>query len=273
MKLEKEIQSLIERNLEDIFGIRFLATEYSTGEKHRGRIDSLGIDENDSPVIIEYKKYKSGNIINQGLYYMNWLEDHKANFEMLVLDRLGKRITVDWSSPRILCIAEDFTKYDFHMIEQINKSIELIRYQKFEDELLLFELLAAKEGEVKEITTTKSDRKTINQIYNESSEELKDLASIINEYILSLGDDVQKREQKFWWAYKKIRNFASLLIYKNQIRLYIPLIPSELGELPKNMRDVTDKGHYGSGDLEIDIVNQEEFEKVKSYIEKSYRES
>ena len=46
---------------------------------------------------------------------------------MLVLDKLGKRMDVDWTSPRILCIAEDFTKFDLHAIEQMDKNNELIR--------------------------------------------------------------------------------------------------------------------------------------------------
>lgn len=49
LKYEREIQILCERNLEVFFGIRFLATEYSTGNKHKGRIDTLGIDENNCP--------------------------------------------------------------------------------------------------------------------------------------------------------------------------------------------------------------------------------
>ena len=44
--LEKPLQTLIEANLEALLGIRFLASEYSTGKTHAGRIDSLGLDEN-----------------------------------------------------------------------------------------------------------------------------------------------------------------------------------------------------------------------------------
>ena len=44
-KYEREIQKLCEENLETFFGIRFLASEYNTGSKHKGRIDSLGIEE------------------------------------------------------------------------------------------------------------------------------------------------------------------------------------------------------------------------------------
>ena len=76
--LEKSLQHLIEQNLEPLLGIRFLGSEYSTGPKHSGRIDTLGIDENASPVIIEYKVATNQNVINQGLFYLTWLLDHRA---------------------------------------------------------------------------------------------------------------------------------------------------------------------------------------------------
>ena len=47
------------------------------------RIDSLGIDKNGSPCIIEFKKNQNDNVINQGLSYLRWLLDHKADFEIL----------------------------------------------------------------------------------------------------------------------------------------------------------------------------------------------
>lgn len=51
--IEKILQNLIEAQMETFLGVRFLASEYGTGNKHRGRIDSLGLDENGCPVIIE----------------------------------------------------------------------------------------------------------------------------------------------------------------------------------------------------------------------------
>ncbi len=78
--LEKSLQTLIEKNLNTFLGVRFLASEYSTGKTHGGRIDTLGIDENRRPVIIEYKRAMNENVINQGLYYLDWLMDHKAEF-------------------------------------------------------------------------------------------------------------------------------------------------------------------------------------------------
>jgi hypothetical protein len=46
VKLEKQLQNLVEKHMDTLLNIRFLATEYSTGKAHSGRIDTLGIDEN-----------------------------------------------------------------------------------------------------------------------------------------------------------------------------------------------------------------------------------
>ena len=270
-KLEKELQNLTELNLQSIFGIKFLASEYSTGDKHRGRIDTLGIDENNIPVIIEYKKHKSENIINQGLYYMNWLVDHKPSFEMLVLDTLGKRMEVDWSSPRILCIAEDFTKFDLHAIEQMDKNIELIRYQRYEDNYILFELLIAVEGEKIE-TTHKGERKTFKESYEKANDNIKELTHVIEEFIFSLGEDIQKKELKYYSAFKRIKNFICLQIFRNNLKLYLNLETKDYQEI-SIARDVTNIGHYGTGNLELTISNSDDFQLIKGIIEKSYLES
>ena len=140
--LEKPLQTLIEHNLEEIFGIKFLATEYSTGKNHRGRIDTLGIDEDNCPVIIEYKRSVNQSIISQVLSYGNWLRENKAEFKLLVMEKLGRSSNekIQWSSTRLLCIANDFGKHDkFAANSDLN--IELIRYIKFNKNMLLFELI------------------------------------------------------------------------------------------------------------------------------------
>ena len=85
--IEKALQELIESQMDAFLGVRFLATEYSTGAKQRGRVDSLGLDENGCPVIIEYKRHSNENVINQGLFYLDWLLDHKADFQLLVMKK------------------------------------------------------------------------------------------------------------------------------------------------------------------------------------------
>ena len=69
--------------------------------------------------------------------------DHKGEFELLALKTLGADVSeaIEWRGPRLLCIAGDFSKYDVHAVQQMNRNIGLIRYQKYGDELLLLELV------------------------------------------------------------------------------------------------------------------------------------
>src|SRR3954453_878188 len=107
MDIEKSLQSLMEEHLEAFLGVRFLASEYRTGKTHGGRIDTLGLDDNNCPVIIEYKGGLNENVINQGLYYLDWLMDHKGEFTLIVMKRLGAAAAedIEFGSPRLLCIA------------------------------------------------------------------------------------------------------------------------------------------------------------------------
>ena len=141
--VERSLQHLLEANLDAFLGVRLLASEHSTGKMHGGRIDTLGIDEDNSPVIIEYKRALNENVINQGLFYLDWLLDHRAEFTLLAMSVLGPEMQdkVDWSAPRLLCIAGDFTKYDEHAVQQIDRNIELIRYRSYEEGFLVLELV------------------------------------------------------------------------------------------------------------------------------------
>ena len=136
--LEKELQNLIEKNMETFFGVKFLKSEYAITN---GRMDSIGIDENNCPVIFEYKRSQNENVINQGLFYLDWLLDHKADFKLLVIDKLGMDAAqnIDWSVPCVICIAHDFTKYDIHAVNQMQRNIKLVSYRKYDNDLILFE--------------------------------------------------------------------------------------------------------------------------------------
>jgi predicted transport protein len=265
------MQNLIEGNLEEMLGIRFLNTEYDTGEKHGGRIDTLGLDENDSPVIIEYKKAKNQNVINQGLYYFDWLVDHKAEFEDLVREEIKDDTEVDWSSPRLVCIAPDFTKYDSHAVEQIGQNIELMRFERYSDGLLLLELVNAVESAETERSSHR-EYTTVGEKLDKASESLTQIFNELDEFLRSLGDDVQKKELKYYYAYKTIRNFASVEVRptEGKLLLYLKIDPDRVSEMPDNTRDVTDIGHYGTGDFEMTITREGDLETSKEYIQMSY---
>ena len=275
--LEKELQTVIERNMFAFFGVTFLKSEYAITN---GRIDSLGLDENYSPVIFEYKRSTNENVINQGLFYLDWLLDHKADFKLLVMDTLGTETAnkVDWSLPCVICIASDFTKFDVHAVNQMQRNIKLVKYRKFGKELILFEHLNAPnvkpmiETDSSPTERNNSTQKTFIQQFDVAGNTLKNVYLSIKDYILSLGDDVTENPLKFYVAFKKTRNIACVEIYQSKILVSLAIDPQSV-EIKKDFtRDMTNIGHYGTGDLQVTIKSIEDFEKAKSLIDRAYSE-
>ncbi|MED4590755.1 DUF5655 domain-containing protein [Priestia flexa] len=281
--VEKSLQHILERHLETFLGVRFLASEHSTGKRHAGRIDTLGIDENNSPVIIEYKRSVNENVINQGLFYLDWLLDHKAEFELMVMRKYGATVSdaIDWSSPRLLCIAGGFTKYDEHAVQQINRNIELYQYKHYTDGLLLLDLVNATTAQTVHIeddtpATTATNRntrvKTVSDYLEQANTELTDRYETLKAYMIALGDDVQTKILKHYIAFKRIKNFACVEIHPQtaKILLYLKVKPDSITLEPGFTRDVTNIGHYGTGDLEVTISNGEDIERAKRLINMAY---
>lgn len=283
--LEKSLQNLIEAHLDTFLGVRFLATEYSTGKVHGGRIDTLGIDENGCPVIIEYKRSTNENVINQGLFYLDWLMDHRGEFELLVMKSLGKPVSdaIEWSSPRLICIAGDFTKYDGHAVQQINRNIELVRYRKYSDELLLFELVNAVTVEASTsdsvpptgAAASSGSKLTAEEQLGAAPPDLRDLYEATKAYLLGLGDDVQLKPMKYYFAFKRLKNFAcvELRAKMKTVLVYAKVDPETLTLEEGFTRDVREIGHFGTGDLEIAIRSMDDLERAKTLLNKSYEAS
>lgn len=299
--LEKPLQTLIEANLQPLLNIRFIASEHSTGKTHGGRIDSLGLDENNCPVILEYKRSVGENVINQGLFYLDWLLDHKAEFKLLVLDKLGAAAAdaIDWSAPRVVCIAADFTKYDGHAVQQIGRNIELIRYRQFGGDLLLLESVNAGSDANSKTTSAKLLKATAHKLDTPCNgalaaadtiaakgtgpdksfaellvnlpEPMQLLLASLEGYTLSLGDDVQRKELRLYLAFKRLKNFATVVLHRRTcLLLYLHVDPATALPVLPNARDVTNIGHWGTGNLEVTLTTQADLDAVKPFIMPAY---
>ena len=65
---ERDLQNITEKNLETIFNLEFVASEFQLKNL---RIDTIGFDKvSNSFAIIEYKKDKSSSVIDQGYAYL-----------------------------------------------------------------------------------------------------------------------------------------------------------------------------------------------------------
>ena len=278
--LEKDLQKLLEENMFTFFGVTFLKSEYKITN---GRMDSIGIDENNCPVIFEYKRSVNENVINQGLFYLDWLLDHKADFKLLVMDVLGKEkaANIDWSMPCVICIANDFTKFDEHAVNQMQRNIKLVRYRKFGDNLIAFEHLNApqvqpityEEPQIKPSSKSGWKDKDFKQYFAEAGEKNQNIFYSIRDYVLSLGDDIAENQLKLYVAFKKAKNFVCVEVYQSQILCHLKLNPDTVDLVPGFIEDVRTKGHWGTGDLRLIIKSMEDFEKAKPLIDRAYIEN
>lgn len=278
--LEKELQQLLEQNMSTFFGVTFLKSEYRITN---GRMDSIGIDENNCSVIFEYKRSVNENVINQGLFYLDWLLDHKADFKLLVMDTLGSEQAdkIDWSMPCVICVANDFTKFDEHAVNQMQRNIKLVKYKKFGNDLISLEYLNAPQvqpiefddGFVKQTKKSNSKDKDFDQYFNEAGIKNQNLFYSVRDYILSLGDDVSENRLKLYVAFKKVRNIICAEVYRNNVCLHLRLNPDTVDLAQGFIEDVRNKGHWGTGDLRINLKSVEDFEKAKPLLDRAYNEN
>ena len=165
-KLEKEMQNLTENNLENIFWLECIKSEFSLNNL---RIDTLAFDnENNSFVIIEFKKWSSYSVIDQGFTYLSMLLNNKANFS----HELGRKRTqfidmesIDWSQSKVIFIADSFTRYQKESINFKDLPIELYEMKQFNNWTIIYNsILATNTTEsIKTITKLETEFKEINK--------------------------------------------------------------------------------------------------------------
>ncbi|MGP3756872.1 DUF5655 domain-containing protein [Streptomyces sp. IBSNAI001] len=271
-EIEADVQGLVEAHMETLLGVRFLASEYGTGPVHGGRIDSLGLDENGSPVIVEYKRGVDAGVINQGLFYLSWLMDHRAEFEHLVRDRLGATPAspVLWSGPRLICIAGDFTRYDVHAVREHRRSIDLVRYRLFGRDLLGLETVASVSGDMR-VDRRACRSAVMREAADVPGASMVELAGAVDEVLLGLGDGVKRVERKTYLAYQRLRNFACLCPpQRSKVLVYLKVDPKDADLVPGFTRDVSELGHHGTGDLEVQLRTPRDVERARDLFRASY---
>ncbi len=284
-KLEKELQTLVENNLEEIFSCKFVASEFSTGDIHSGRIDTLAISEEDNPVIIEYKARESSSLLNQSLFYLAWLQDHKGDFAMAVKKKFPS-MEVDWSNIRIICIAPGYAKYDLHAVKTMTSApIELWKYKVYENNMLNMEKIfgndKAKSVKSKNVHTnvvvneTNEDHEVVSYTYeqhynNLGNSQIKELIDEIRDYIISLNVDVEELPRKFYIAYKTSKNFCCIALNKEKPRMWLKFLDKNLSKYQEHGKDVTAIGHHGTGNFEIRLNEDTNMETLKEMIKVSF---
>lgn len=271
-EVEADVQDFVEAHMETMLGVTFLASEYVIDCVDGGRIDSLGLDENGAPVIVEYKRGIDAGVINQGLYYMAWLTNHKDAFRSLVRDRLGVTAAsqILWSAPRLICVAGDFTRYDAHAVREHRRSVDLVRYRYYGSDHFGLETVASVTGQSVSSRRVRRRAASLPTVRRQDGA-MTELAAVLDEVLLGLGEGVTRVQRKQYRAYQRLRNFACVCPPQQaKLLVYLKADPKEVDLVPGFTRNVTGLGHHGTGDLELQLRTERDLERAQDLFRLSY---
>lgn len=278
--LEKTVQKLTEGNLDNIFSLEFVSTEFAL---HNFRIDTLAFDkDNNSFVIIEYKRDRSFSVIDQGYAYLALMLNNKADFILEYNEKTKnnlKRDNVDWSQSKVIFVANSFTSYQMNAINFKDLPIELWEVKMYDNDVVLYNQLLSQDS--KESIKTITKNKTINKVSSEVKvytledhlnipEDIKNLFFALREKMFSLNDSVEERPKQNYVAYRLNNAFAYVHNQQSKIKIHLEIRKKDLDD-PRNMaRNVEGIGHHGGGETEVIFNKSEDLNYVFGLVEQAY---
>ena len=269
---EAALQRFFDANLEDITGVRLIDSQYPIPN---GRIDSLGIDEQGTPVVIEYKWGHDAGAIVQGLFYLRWVKDNRRTFEMLVREKFGNR-KVNWASaPRLLIVAKQFSDKEVSAIGLVSVSVELKRYSFYgnllsvEDVTPLRPIPVHKSGKA---AIAGEDAKSVDDVVRKARPELRDMFFDLRDRILELGDDVREEVRGGFCDYRKSSTFAAVIPQSRKDRLVVYI---KMGENPIHdpqglTSTIPPSWGYGKLNTQFAVAGKNEMDYALSLIRQAY---
>lgn len=278
-KLEREIQSLFEKNLTQLTGLEFVKSEFSIQSQ---RIDTLAFDqETNAFVIIEYKRSHHYSVFDQGVSYLQTLLTYKAEFVLEYNERLGKNLRrdeVDWSQSKVVFVAPAFNKTQKQAVDFRDLNIELWEIKRFKHNVVVINGIPKSNAAPNIKSSVQSENSAVEVLkeiksYSESehlagkSDEIIELYNDFKQGIYHLFPNINLVALKVYLAFKnEKKNIVDVAILKNSLKIYLNIKSGQLDD-PKNLaRDVSKKGHWGNGDYEITLSDDQNLEYIFSLI-------
>jgi predicted transport protein len=284
-KLEKDIQKICDDNLQDLFDLEVVKSQFTI---QGFRIDTLAFDPKSKAfVIIEYKKNENFSVVDQGYAYLSLVLNNKAECVLVYNENRKKPIKkddIDWTQTRVMFIAPSFTPYQVQSINFKDLPIELWEIKRYANDTISIEQiepLSASES-IKTISPkSKAIEKVTKEIkvYTEDDhlsgipEDIKELYDKFKNLVLSIGNDIKIKPRKQYIAFVSKTNFTDVEIHKKELKVYFNLKKGELDD-PKGLtKDVSQIGHWGNGDYEVKMSNDENLDYIVSLVKQSYKKN
>lgn len=282
-KLERDIQKVFEANLSDIMGLELVKSEFTIKNK---RIDTLAYDAQASAfIIIEYKRDKNISVVDQGFTYLSLMLENKADFIVEYnesLKRNLKREDADWSQTRVVFVSTSFTENQIQATNFKDIAIELWEVKQYENDTIFINAIkkSTSSESIKPLTKNKEILRSVTdeiKVYTESdhigkaTDTIDELYEKFKTAIINLADDIVIIPKKQYIAFnREKKNYCGITILKNSLKIFINLKAGELDDPKLIAKDVSNIGHWGNGDYQIQVENDKDLEYIMSLIKQAF---
>jgi len=283
-KLEKDIQKVFEANMPAIMGLELVKSEFTIKNK---RIDTLAYDPQACAfIIIEYKRDKNISVVDQGFTYLSLMLENKADFIVEYNESLKKnmkREDIDWSQTRVAFVSTNFTDNQIQATNFKDIAIELWEVKQFDNDTIIINSVKKSNSaeSIKPLTQNKEALKKVIEeikVYTEqdhiskTSELIAELYQKFRQGIIQLADDIEIKPKKMEIGFRKDgKVFTDVCILKNSLKIWINLKKGKLDDPKKLAEDVSEKGHWGNGDYQIQVETDKDLEYIMSLIKQSIK--
>lgn len=252
---EKQLQQYAERYLNLFLQSHYLKSYYKIPG---GEIDTLAITEEGNPCIIEFKHKQDDRIINQIVYYYDWLQDKstKYEFERIVKENpKTKDMEVDWSRIRLITIAKNYSKWDISLIKHLNTDIECYTYTYHKDELdIHLDPIINQYKKPSSYSTSTSDQKTytLDDHRNKADDKFKQYFDDLRREILNLGEDIDEGYVREYIKYVVRTTFAAIHVRKQGLIVHLRIDEENFDDPKKLTKDISHRGWSVNRELRVD---------------------
>lgn len=282
-KLERDIQNIFEKNLSEIMGLQLVKSEFSIKNK---RIDTLAFDKQSQAfIIIEYKRDKNYSVVDQGLTYLNIMLQNRAKFILTYNETLKETLhskDIDWTQSRVAFVSPSFTENQISASDFKDLGIELWEVKQFENNIISVNSIK-KSNAAQSIKPLLENNESFKEVkenikvytaedhYKNGSDATIELYEKFKFSVLNLADNIEILPQKFYIAFKKGSNITDIEMQKKAIKIFINAKFGSIND-PKNIaKDVSNIGHRGNGEYQIQIENDNDLEYIMSLIKQVIR--
>lgn len=277
--LEKHLQGLVEKNLQTVFDLEFVTSEFQLKDL---RVDTLAYNpESNSFVIIEYKRDKNISVIDQGYAYLSLLLNNKADFTLVYNDNKNvykKMKDIDWTQSKVIFVSPLFSPYQRKAIEFQDLPIELWEVKLYDNDTILFNQIqpAEKRESIKKISQGSEVIKSVSseiRVYTEEDtlrkygQKTKELYYRFKDFLFEIGTDITISPKKKYIALKRnTANFAKVIPRQYGLRLSINTSKFKIND-PKGIVI------YRSQSAKINLKNESEIPYVIGLVRQSYEKN